>query len=97
MDGLRRAIELLGSQTALAEKLGKKQGHVWAWLNKHGGRVPAELVIPIEAATNGQVTREELRPDLYPPPDDMRMKTTRSRAPVIGQVEVPLPKNKRRH
>ncbi|WP_423170698.1 transcriptional regulator [Vibrio diabolicus] len=30
------------------------------------GRVPAEFVLPIEQATQGQVTRSQLRPDIYP-------------------------------
>jgi DNA-binding transcriptional regulator YdaS (Cro superfamily) len=27
------------------------------------------MVLKVEAATGGRVTRHELRPDLYPPPD----------------------------
>lgn len=30
------------------------------------GRVPAERVLDVERITNGQVTRHQLRPDLYP-------------------------------
>jgi DNA-binding transcriptional regulator YdaS (Cro superfamily) len=30
------------------------------------GKVPAERVLSIESATDGAVTRHELRPDLYP-------------------------------
>ncbi len=33
------------------------------WRNRG---VPAERVLEIEAATEGKVTRHELRPDLYP-------------------------------
>lgn len=62
---LQKAVTILGSQSALAKAIGKRQGHVWHWLNK-GGKVPAEAVLPIERATNGAVTRHELRPDLYP-------------------------------
>lgn len=62
---LERAIAEAGGQSALARKVGRKQGHVWHWLHK-SKQVPAELVIPIERATDGKVTRHELRPDLYP-------------------------------
>lgn len=30
------------------------------------GRVPAERVLDVERVTNGQVSRHQLRPDLYP-------------------------------
>jgi DNA-binding transcriptional regulator YdaS (Cro superfamily) len=63
---LKRAVKVVGSQAALAKALGVKPQHVWNWLNRDQ-RVPAEQVLPIEAATEGKVTRHELRPDLYPP------------------------------
>jgi DNA-binding transcriptional regulator YdaS (Cro superfamily) len=63
---LERAVAIVGSQSALARKLGLKQAHIWNWLNKTK-RVPGEAVLGIEAATDGKVTRTELRPDLYPP------------------------------
>ena len=53
---LRRAIDLVGGQSALARAINSKQQNVWFWLNK-SGRVPAEFVLPIEQATQGQVTR----------------------------------------
>lgn len=62
---LQKAIEILGSQTALAKQCGVKQQHIHYWLH-HLGYVPAEHVIRIEKATNGKVTRYELRPDIYP-------------------------------
>ncbi|MBS2140057.1 helix-turn-helix domain-containing protein [Escherichia coli] len=52
-------------QTALSQALNSKRENVWFWLNK-SGRVPAEFVLPIEQATQGQVTRSQLRPDIYP-------------------------------
>jgi len=65
---LKKAIEIAGGQKALAEKLGVpiKQQHVWKWLHKTKDGPPAKYVIPIEQATNGQVTRYDLRPDIYP-------------------------------
>lgn len=65
MEALERAVKHCGGQAGLARLLGKKQAHVWNWLNRDR-RVPAEQVLPIERATGGKVTRYELRPDLYP-------------------------------
>lgn len=66
-NALRRAISIVGGQTALSKKIGKvKQPHIYNWLNRDKC-VPAEFVLAIEAATNGQVTRHDLRPDIYPP------------------------------
>jgi DNA-binding transcriptional regulator YdaS (Cro superfamily) len=63
---LERAVELAGGQKPLADRIGTTQSQVWYWLNQAKRGVPGEYVIPIEAATNGRVTRHELRPDLYP-------------------------------
>lgn len=60
-DALKRAIEVAGSQSALAAAVGKTQGHVTKWLQRQ--RVPAEVVLPIERATG--VSRHELRPDIF--------------------------------
>lgn len=53
------------SQSELARALGVTQGTISHWLNGRA-RIPAERVIAIERATAGNVTRHELRPDLYP-------------------------------
>lgn len=48
---------------ALAKALGlRSQGSVSRWIKK--GRVPSERVLKIEELT--QVSRHQLRPDLYP-------------------------------
>jgi len=65
LQALERAIELLGGQAALGKAVGKSQAHVWSWLHR-SKRVPADMAIRVETATNGQVLRQELRPDLYP-------------------------------
>lgn len=62
---LQRAIDHAGGQSALARKLRVQQKHVWNWLNRQR-QVPGGRVIDIERATDGAVTRHELRPDLYP-------------------------------
>ncbi len=63
---LARAVEIAGTQTELARRIGGKvkQQHVHYWLSHN--YVPAEHVLAIEAATAGAVKRHELRPDLYP-------------------------------
>jgi DNA-binding transcriptional regulator YdaS (Cro superfamily) len=64
---LKRAVDILGSQSALARALGEpvKQAHVWYWLNDGGGKVPAEYCAAIERATEGKITRHDLRPDVF--------------------------------
>lgn len=65
LSALHRAIKIVGTQNLLAEKLGISQGNLSKILN---GVHPlgAEKVIAIEAATGGLVTRNQLRPDLWP-------------------------------
>jgi DNA-binding transcriptional regulator YdaS (Cro superfamily) len=63
-DALSRAVELVGGQSALARSVGVSQATVWYWLNKMP-HAPAEFVVAIEAATGGEVTRGELRPDIF--------------------------------
>ncbi|MGE0716898.1 MAG: transcriptional regulator [Alphaproteobacteria bacterium] len=65
---VERAVRCVGGQASLARKCGVSQAHVWHWLHKTR-RVPAERVLAIESATGGHVSRHELRPDIYPPPD----------------------------
>jgi DNA-binding transcriptional regulator YdaS (Cro superfamily) len=62
---IERAFQILGSQLALAVRLGVTPQAVVKWKR----RVPSERVLDIEAATGGQVTRHDLRPDLYPRDD----------------------------
>lgn len=74
MTHLSRAIDVAGSQTALAKSIGVVQQQIWNWMNRAGGRVPAEHCPVIEAVTReiaaerGDpaliVTCEELRPDV---------------------------------
>ncbi|MDT4808392.1 putative antitoxin of bacterial toxin-antitoxin system, YdaS/YdaT [compost metagenome] len=59
-----RAAAAAGGQSALARSLGCTPQAVQRMCAT--GRVPAERVLQIEAATGGEVTRHELRPDLYP-------------------------------
>lgn len=62
MSAIEKAVEIVGSQTSLAEKLGVKQAHVWNWLRKHK-RAPAKYIRQISKATNGTVTESDLLKD----------------------------------
>jgi DNA-binding transcriptional regulator YdaS (Cro superfamily) len=68
-EALRRAIEIKGSQAALAESIGVSQQTISNWLTKSKVGVAAENVLAIERETG--VQRHELRPDIYPPPQSM--------------------------
>lgn len=58
------AVASAGSQTELARRIGCSQVFVHQMV--HGLRgVSARLCLPIERATNGAVTRYDLRPDIF--------------------------------
>lgn len=64
-DALKKAIEIAGGQLPLAREIGTGQATIWKWLNRSAGPVPtSRYVLAIERATG--VSRQELRPDLYP-------------------------------
>lgn len=64
---IQKTISIIGGQSKLASTLGITQPTVWAWINRSKNGVPAEYCAAIEAATNGAVTKSDLRPDLWPP------------------------------
>lgn len=66
---IQRAIESVGSQADLARLLEVLPQHITNW-KKRG--VPAERCIAIETATDGAVTRHDLRPDVFGPPPSKR-------------------------
>lgn len=62
MESIRKAIEIAGSATNLAKKVGVSVQSVCFW--RDGRRsVPINKCAAIERATNRAVTRKELRPD----------------------------------
>ena len=65
MDALNKAISTAGGVGKLAGSIGLKQNVVGNW--KLRGKVPAQHCIQIEFATNGAVTRHDLRPDIFGP------------------------------
>lgn len=56
-----QAVEIAGSQKALADRLGVSPQAVWAWINR--GSVPSEYGAGIEDATHGVVSRKAMWPD----------------------------------
>jgi DNA-binding transcriptional regulator YdaS (Cro superfamily) len=58
---LKKAIKICGGPAATARALGIKKQAVHKWK-----KCPPTRAIPLEAATQCEVTRHQLRPDLYP-------------------------------
>ena len=78
IQALEDAVLAAGGQRALAEKINQalgeniktpqKQGHVWAWLNREGAKVPAEFCTAIQKISKGAAFNYELRPDVFAAP-----------------------------
>ncbi len=63
---LQRAINIAGSQSALARRCGIPPHYVCRWLKPGYSGAGPHFVIAVEKAVDGKVTRHQLRPDLYP-------------------------------
>lgn len=61
-----RAVELCGSQVKLAKRAGCSQQYI-SWLLKDADKISAEMALSIEKATDGAVSRNDLRPDIFGP------------------------------
>lgn len=61
-----RAIKIAGSEAKLGAATGYSQHAIWQ--AKRKGRVSAEMAVRIERATQGLVSKAELRPDLFAEP-----------------------------
>ncbi len=59
---IQKAVDITGSQAALARACGVSSVAVFRWLN--GRRVKADYVMSIVKATNGKVKAYQIRPDL---------------------------------
>ena len=64
IEALMRAIEWFGTQEAMAEKLGLHQSNISAALNGNR-KLSVQNAVLIDNATVGEVTKEELRPDIF--------------------------------
>lgn len=60
--GLEKAISLCGGVKPLAKRLEMTYQAVYVWRTNG---VPVTRCLDVEKATNGAVTRQELRPDYY--------------------------------
>ncbi|WP_373565917.1 transcriptional regulator [Microbulbifer okhotskensis] len=67
LEALKRAVAIVGTKSGLAKSIGVKPPVITQWF-KSKRPIPAGQCRPIEAATNGAVTRYELRPDIYGDP-----------------------------
>jgi DNA-binding transcriptional regulator YdaS (Cro superfamily) len=63
---LSEAITAAGGVSKLASLIGVRQNVISNWRTR--GQVPAEHCLSIEQAVHGQVTRYELRPDVFGDP-----------------------------
>jgi|APSaa5957512576_1039674.scaffolds.fasta_scaffold201868_2 DNA-binding transcriptional regulator YdaS (Cro superfamily) len=59
---MKKAIQYFGTQGELAKQIGISQVAVSKWM-KNG--IPPNRAIQIEQLTNGEITRQELRPDFF--------------------------------
>lgn len=62
------AVQKLGSQSKLAEAMGCSQQQI-SYLLKEAKGMTAEMAIAVERATDGEVSRETLRPDIFGQPE----------------------------
>jgi DNA-binding transcriptional regulator YdaS (Cro superfamily) len=60
----QKAIRLAGGARAVAEAMGiRSLWSIYKWINRD--KVPPDRVVTLEQLTKGQVTRHELRPDIF--------------------------------
>jgi DNA-binding transcriptional regulator YdaS (Cro superfamily) len=63
---LRRAIDLAGGAAALARFISEHYEPITVQAVSDWRRCPPLRVLQVERAAKGEVTRHQLRPDLYP-------------------------------
>jgi DNA-binding transcriptional regulator YdaS (Cro superfamily) len=61
---IERAIGLHGSQAKLAKEMGCSQQYI-SWLLKDAEQISGDMAVAVERATQGAVSRSDLRPDLF--------------------------------
>lgn len=64
MSIIEKVVDLCGGQTRTGKQVGVTQQAVRKWLTQEMP-VSAKSAIKIERATNGAVTRQQLRPDIF--------------------------------
>lgn len=65
MKTIHDAIDYFGSQQALADAVGCSQTAIWKLVKGHTKKISAEFAISIDKATEGDVSKQELRPDIF--------------------------------
>lgn len=65
---IERAVSIKGSQAKLAKDMGCSQQYI-SWLLKDADRISANMAVAVERATDGEVSRADLRPDLFTTPE----------------------------
>lgn len=80
---------IVGSQKALADKIGVVQSAVANWLRR--GNIPAAHCLAIEIATHRKVTRQQLRPKdhqkIWGAPDKAKPKGVQPTKPALYYPE----------
>ena len=61
---VKRAVIICGGQKQLGDNIGQSQQYIWNLINE-AKSLKADVAILIEVATRGEVTRHDLRPDVF--------------------------------
>ncbi len=69
MNALESAIKEVGSAAALAGTLNITAQAVGLW--RRAGKPPAERCLAIQQLTDGRITCHDLRPDVFPEPEEV--------------------------
>jgi prevent-host-death family protein len=85
---IERAISLLGSEAKLAAAAGVAQPSINEAKKK--GRVGAKMAAGIDAATDGRVSKNQLRPDLWPKQFEERRQRPMTTTVNIGEAATRL-------
>ena len=62
---IERAVSIMGGLMGTLDRIGATRQALWNWRNGKA-KISPEYALKIETETAGQVTREQLRPDIYP-------------------------------
>lgn len=81
MTPLEQACQIMTTAVNLARAVGVSPQALQQWVNRD--HVPATQVLKVSAAVGYQVTPHQLRPDLYPYPDDALPPAYRKAAALV--------------
>ena len=82
LDIVKQACDIVGGPNRLAELLGCRRQALYQW-----DEVPRGRAIEIEEATDGQIPRHRVRPDLFPPPGAAAESSTGPCTITMDQLE----------